>query len=431
VTSRSETYTIYTMITIEPGSAPYLTIRRSEIPEIIAAFRSCIDEPVIRRGLERRHESNKSTLSLMNTAFLQEFILYGLDWALSLPERTVPENIHHHVPALFFMKLYSEVHSRSGQIERNRIDGMLRDVVIKSDPRVFFYELLAGFHFIDEGYTVAFMDLAGKQGNSTYEYFLEKDGYEIELEVKTITDLSGLEMKGFRAINSFCKNMQTMFDRLRFAPNDNELDVLMSAPPGKGAGKATEDLANCVRKLERGDVHAQFGCIRVARRAAPTDAIRYLREVRKDPFKVKPPSLSRFPIAGLSDHHQAVYTLSFQQPWRIANTIDNALKDAFSKFSKSNPALVFLYLVDAFSFSHDAAVQANAVWQQPAVRKKLDEYRSPGRYGYPTGLLLSGAAFPQSVDADTFILATRPLFGRSLGLATKFNPRSALVRSGL
>ena len=415
------------MITLEPSDRRHTLIAQNEVLALFDRFFHCFDKAVFKNLLQRYSKSN--ALSRVLEPFdRRKRIVGGIAAACMVHEGLKPpDDFPMSFDSIFLIKFLTELYEKANEAERARLWGILRQVLDKNrDPRQNFFELAVGFIYTDFGATVSFTDIGDKP--SKYEFLAEKEGYKTEVEVKTISSLSGHPLSA-ATLDSFVTGAHTLLDELRLPFSESHVRIVIRGKHTKHQGLIS-DLRACIGNLKRGRLQSSYGNVALLiSRALPGDVESVEAHTRGAQYLLPEHLKQGYTLYGMLSPKvgRAFSTTSFKEPWNIATNLDKHLGDAFSKFSGKLPAVVWVCLSDASSFMTNPYARDIGFFRNDRVRQIINKYQSPERYDYPTGFVIASNFSFSTVEEENENLSLhgRYRFFRNKGLATehfRFSP---------
>lgn len=267
--------------------------------------------------------------------------------------------------------------------------GKLRDGLNpNSDLRHFFSELYVAFAYASYDCNVDIVDM-DNANPLNYEFDIRKEDKKLEVEVKTISSLSGTPIDSSKleqVISFLIKQLD------RAAPKFQ--NAFVSVTFG-GRQKTLKDFAvsieKCVQQLNVKTSMAQHGEIKITYKQFNQAQLNQLWATIEDPFSVKPAILNQhmFLVKPRSGPFQGLVGVKFDEKWQIENSIKLNLKDAFKKFSGNHASVVWLMLADMDPPMVDGRPENDVIMGNRLVLKEIAKYLSAKKTPYPTGIVLS------------------------------------------
>lgn len=413
------------MITLKPVDKRYTVITGGEILGLYNRFFRCFDKTAIENLLERYGKSNALSRGLGSFDHGKRMV-GGIAVACMIHDRLKPpDGFPTSFDSIFLIKFLTELYEQANESERNRLRGMLREVLNKNrDPRQIFFELAVGFIYVDFGATVSFTDISGK---SKFEFLVEKDDYKIEVEVKTISSLSGHPLPA-ATLDAFANGAHALLDGRSFPFDESHVRISINGKHPKHQ-HLLDDLRACVDDVKGGIIRSRHGSVDLSvARALPGD----VESVETHAWGAQyllPEHLRAYALLGRLNppSGRAFLTTAFTVPWKIATNLDDNFSDAFSKFSRERPAVVWVCLSDASSFMTNPHARDIGFFGNDKVRHVINKYQAAGRYDYPTGFVMASNFSFLTTDDENIELSLhgRYRFYRNKGLATehfRFSP---------
>lgn len=375
------------MITLEPTPRRHTVISQSEVPALYDRFFRCFDKATIVTLLNRYSKSNAVSRTLDSFGHRTRMVA-GIGAACMIHDRLrPPDELQLSFESIFLVKFLTELYEQGNDAERKNLWGVLREVLNKDkDPRQRFFELAVGFIYADFGAKVGFTDLSNE---SRFEFLVEKEGYKTEVEVKTISSISGLALSS-TTLDSFATSVYDLLDKVRFSIPRCHVRILINGKHAKHQ-PLIDDLRACIRDISGGRLQARRGNIDLSIVEALPGDIEYVEAYSRDRRHQPPEHLKVYPLISLltPNPDKRFFTISFTESWNIATNLDDNLGDAYKKFSRKLPAVAWICLSDASSFLTNPNARDIGFFQNNRVRHILNKFQTAGRYNYPTGFVVA------------------------------------------
>ena len=243
----------------------------------------------------------------------------------------------------------------------------------------------------------------------------------MEVEVKTMSSLSGHPLPA-ATLDSFVIGAHALLDGMSFSFDESHVSITINGKHLKHQ-HLLDDLGACVDDVKGGVVRSRHGSVDLSvARALPGD-VGSVETHAWGAQHLLPEHLKAYPLFGRLNpaSGRAFLTTSFTVPWKIATNLDDNFRDAFSKFSRKRPAVVWACLSDASSFMTNPHAREIGFFRNDKVRHVINKYQLRGRYDYPTGFVIaSNFSFLTTDDENSELsLHGRYRFYRNKGLATE------------
>lgn len=173
---------------------PGMEIPKRELTQISSEFLLCVnDVTAIDKAVRTRFESINTEAHLVDIHWMAQRLIVGLQGVLDVHfGRSPKESLPPVLDFLFFARFYALAFRRAHASLRRELDGKLRDGLRpKRDLREFFAELLVAFAYESCGQQVTIID-PNETAGRRFDCFVQGDAGDLEVEVKTISSLSGL-----------------------------------------------------------------------------------------------------------------------------------------------------------------------------------------------------------------------------------------------
>lgn len=381
------------MLTLRTLFGDGFAIRSAEISGIISEFFDCVDPGKLEDLVSRYKRSMDSQQVLTDVIFVGRRFVLGMEAVLDFHAgRMTSKKPEEYADTLFFMKYYSAFYKVAGAPQKTELWGKLRDGFNpNSDLRHFFSELYVAFAYASYGCDIDMVDM-DNANPLNYEFDIRKEDKKLEVEVKTISSLSGLS--GIPMDSSKLEQVISFLIRQLDKAAPKFQNAFVSITLG-GCQRTLKDFAisieKCVQQLNVEKSIIQHGDVRIAYKQFGQEELDQLWNTLEESFSVKPAILNQHMFLGKPRNgpFQGIVGVKFNEKWRIENSVKSNLKDAFKKFSGSNAAVVWLILADMDPPIVDGRPENDAIMGNRLVLEEIAKYLSAKKISYPTGIVLS------------------------------------------